>query len=634
MCSLTVPLTALLILSLAALGCLGGGTKLVYSLPAYGLVALAALFSPLHQRRGRSQPGKLCVVSSVIFFGYLLIRAHFSPVQYLARADVFLVLGSLTIYGLTASVLTGRGARLAVCGSLLLFGIAHLAVGAIQFSKGNGFQPIPFLQREGAWGIRASGFFTSPDRLAGFLEIVILLGLSLACWGRSKLWVRMLLGYATLLCVAGMLITGSRGGYLSALFGVGVFAIASLWLAGKRFPNRLGWILVASSLALVTAGIGINYLINQHWFLQSRVAAIADTTDARVILWRMALNQFMVSPVFGTGSGTLLYYARFFRDPNIVKQEPVYAHNDYLHLLAEYGAVGEAAFLLFLLAHLVAGWKAVTSRVDRNAASGVGRSNVVALGLGALSAVAAYMIHSIFDFNLHIPANAMTLAFVFGILANSGVGRVQKTDAKVRRPWPVFPVMLPILGAAMLWWGLPTWPSEYFLEQSKKASSAFDFQASIALATEGLRSERKNPYLYLFRGESEYEAGAALDGSRIPPDTRDSLLDAAVADYREGIKLFPQDRVLLLGMGQTLDELKRFDEAEPYYQDAMERDPNSAYVRCRYASHLLARGDIDGAEREFRHADEITPSIYASQGIHQIQAMREKSSHEGPQNPK
>ena len=48
-------------------------------------------------------------------------------------------------------------------------------------------------------------------------------------------------------------------------------------------------------------------------------------------------------------------------------------------------------------------------------------SSSLALVVGAAVGILALSVHSIFDFNLQIPANTLFVAFLFGILANPGV---------------------------------------------------------------------------------------------------------------------------------------------------------------------------------------------------------------------
>src|SRR5262249_39032723 len=151
------------------------------------------------------------------------------------------------------------------------------------------------------------------------------------------------------------------------------------------------------------------YLNDREW------NATSEANVDRIDLWKAAVQQFQLDPIDGTGSGTYLFYGRQFRSASI-DSDPVNVHNDYLHLLAEYGILGALGFLFFFGAHLGKGWKnyqrlgpkriAVSTRV---------LSNNLALQIGALSAIAAYIVHSTLDFNLHIPANALLLAFVFGL---------------------------------------------------------------------------------------------------------------------------------------------------------------------------------------------------------------------------
>ena len=134
-----------------------------------------------------------------------------------------------------------------------------------------------------------------------------------------------------------------------------------------------------------------------------------------------------------TGSGTYLVYGRKYRTEQM-QLDPIYAHNDYLQLLSEYGIVGAVTFLgIFFAVHWRHGWiDARRLGPKRIAISRRLASNAMAMNTGALGALAAYVVHSMFDFNLHIPANVLLLAFVFGIIANPGVTREQQSGEDVR----------------------------------------------------------------------------------------------------------------------------------------------------------------------------------------------------------
>src|SRR5690348_10145472 len=104
----------LLAVSFALIQTLIGGTRLLFSLPAYGILAVAAFVSLASVRRLRPPPDQLCLWSVAIFFGYVLMRAGFSPVRYLARPDIYSVCGSVLVYLLVACVVINARQRMFV----------------------------------------------------------------------------------------------------------------------------------------------------------------------------------------------------------------------------------------------------------------------------------------------------------------------------------------------------------------------------------------------------------------------------------------------------------------------------------------------------------------------------------------
>ncbi|MBZ5584596.1 MAG: Gfo/Idh/MocA family oxidoreductase [Acidobacteriia bacterium] len=84
------------------------------------------------------------------------------------------------------------------------------------------------------------------------------------------------------------------------------------------------------------------------------------------------------------------------------------AFTDYLQLLLELGAIG------FALAVLL-GWCVVRQAVRALAMKPAGDNRY--MGLASMGALTAISIHSFTDFNLYIPANAMLLAWIAGLIA-------------------------------------------------------------------------------------------------------------------------------------------------------------------------------------------------------------------------
>ena len=231
--------------------------------------------------------------------------------------------------------------------------MAEVVVGAIQFRSGTNFMLIPFLQRFD-YGRRASGFYVCPNHFAGLLEVLGVFCVSLVCWGRWPVWAKILFGYAGCVCYAGLALTGSRGGYVSASFSLLVFAVLTL-LVLRQAGSAIFWrSALAGAVAALVVAAALFFGFQNSRLLTSRAQTIVDPQNMRLDLWQAALAEWKTAPLLGTGSGTYLYYGRRFRNPR-VQLDPIEVHNDYLHLLAEYGAVGGALFLIFLGAHLALG---------------------------------------------------------------------------------------------------------------------------------------------------------------------------------------------------------------------------------------------------------------------------------------
>jgi tetratricopeptide (TPR) repeat protein len=301
----------------------------------------------------------------------------------------------------------------------------------------------------------------------------------------------------------------------------------------------------------------------------------------RLELWKAALEQWRLNPVFGTGSNTYMFYGRQFRSES-VQQDPIWAHNDYLHLLADYGLIGFIGMLVFVGVHL---WRGGYSfrrlGPKRVAVSPRLLSNALALNIGALAAVSSYVVHSVFDFNLHIPANLLLMAFVFGLLANDGVIRDNApATAPAGQVW--WRIALPALGVILLVQCARLLPGEYFAERARAAARDGHYLKSITLARQGIEWDRKNPDLHLYLGMARVGQGEQMRD----PRARASFYTEAIKAFEEACSLVPQEKLYVLQLAAALDGVSRFEEAEWAYYKALQLDPKSASLRRYYEGHL------------------------------------------------
>ena len=587
----------LCLLLAAALGIIQwmiGGVRLVYSFPAYAVVGLAAVLSLRSFRSPSARPSAVCLCSTVLFAGYVLLRGWTSPHPFLARPDLFMAAACLAVYLLAALFVVSTPARTGVVYALLGIAVAHVGVGAMQFTGGDDFMLLGF-KHAVVYGTRAHGMLVNPNHLSGFLNALALFVVSFLLWGRRELPAKLLLGYLLLVCLLGIGITGSRGGYLSLIAGLLVFGGVSLW--GLRFcrPARFSPALLAAAAALFLLLGGAIYSMEQSSMLHQRLLQIGDTSaNARRCNWLSTLDQFRVAPVFGTGAGSYLSYGRLFRRPQF-QGDPQHAYGDYLELLAEYGAVGAALGAFFLLAHLRCGVQTVRAVSVKRLTNmyGPARSDTLAVTLGALGAVAALLAHSVVDFNMHLPGNALLFAFIFGILGSPGITQSADGVPPASRVELGARGVLGLAGGVLLLVILFQYPAELASERAARALDANDAPALLRLSALAVQKKPANPYPYFYQGEAFRATAAALPHG----DSRESYLNEAIAAYRKGLQWFPEDENLWVRLGQCLDSAHRLPEAEEAYDNAIAWDPNLGILYVYYAAHLERTGDTEGARR-------------------------------------
>jgi len=610
-------------LALVTLQVLIGGVKLVYSLPAYAVLGLAGLATLGGIRRQPSaRPIAACLATAALLGGYILWRSWNSPVDYLARTDFSMMLGAILVYALTAISVVSPKFRIGLLWSVFGVAVVHAVISVVQFKEKQNFMLLPWIFRSD-YGYRGSGFYICPNHLAGLLEMIALLAVSVAIWGRGRPWVRILAGWVALSSVVGLAVTGSRGGYLSFVSGLAVLVLLTIvvihqvkrrWFWRTTFFALLGFSLVVGGAVVA---------MRKSADLERRLGQVWDPSNMRLYMWEAALKAYELNPITGVGSGTYLYYGRHFRS-HTVQNDPQHVHNDYLELLTEYGWLGCALFSTFFIAHLAAGFLGVVGVVrSRLRPMHATRSNELALLVGTLAALAALAVHSVIDFNLHIPANTLFCAFLFGLLANprSPVGE-EFLHGRIEGLW--LRLVPPVVGAGLVVFAAPRIRGEYYGERARMALRDQMNPEAAHYAEQALARDQRNPNFYYYLGEAKHNL-AMLERD---PEKQYKLHTEAARLFAAGLQQFPSDLQLLLKLGRTLDNLKRFEEAEGVFQLAVNADPNFCNVYAYYGFHCFLQHRLIRAERLYRRAIELGDTTIAPLGLKDIVLYRERAAEE------
>jgi O-antigen ligase len=250
------------------------------------------------------------------------------------------------------------------------------------------------------------GPYVNRNHFAGFAELIIPIALVPLVLGRVRRERLALVGLFAAVPIIALLLSASRGGIVSFAVEIAVL-IALLLLRRIRGQNLL--VVGALVLAVVMAAswIGVRQVVER--FSGTRTADI--TSSKRASMRRDTWRIFLDHPVLGTGLGTLPMvfppYDSLF-DDKIVN----HSHNDYLEILADSGILGGICCAWFLMVLFTEGLKGLAAQ---------GNSLGGTLNLCGLMGCSGFLIHSLVDFNLHIPANALP----FFVTAHLATVRVQ-----------------------------------------------------------------------------------------------------------------------------------------------------------------------------------------------------------------
>jgi tetratricopeptide (TPR) repeat protein len=321
----------------------------------------------------------------------------------------------------------------------------------------------------------------------------------------------------------------------------------------------------------------------------------------RALMWSGTFKMIRDAPLLGTGVGSWQWFYQRHKDPRI-RSEPDYTHNDYLNLTSDYGLVGAGIMLVVFGCFFRHAW-----RVARAGQTSEQR----AFAAGAMTSVIAILAHSWFDFNLHIPSNALLLAGILGFTAAIADPARRVPD----KPAP--PASRYILGAAMIGicvlgvrFFVPTLLAYHHTDLGNGAKIALNYTAAFAHYERASALDPTYPKPHIKVGEIHL---SSANWRRAPAkaNERREFAHKAVQAYERALALNPYQAFVLANKGRA-HELAGEDElALQSYQRAIAIAPCNAYAHyllgCYYREHgeeEKALEAFDKAARFFHYADE------------------------------
>lgn len=307
--------------------------------------------------------------------------------------------------------------------AVVLSGLLQAVIGAVLFSTGASYR----LFFSEVIHDRVKGMFVYHNHMAGYMEICLSVGIGLmlarlggpSAGGRGwkgklagaidfMLSPKMRLRLMLVVMVIALVLTRSRmgnSGFFAAMLIVGTLAIV---LSRKTAPKTVALIasLIIIDVLVIGTWIGLEKVVDrvQETALMTEGGGREESLELRQDAAAHAFDLVRDFPVFGTGAGS--FYGAYLRYRTPREGYFDHAHNDYVELAADFGLLGLGLLGGFVISTLVAGVRVLVQR----------RSSLPrGIAFGTLMAMVALIIHSTVDFNLQIPANALTLVVVMAM---------------------------------------------------------------------------------------------------------------------------------------------------------------------------------------------------------------------------
>jgi len=334
--------------------------------------------------------------------------------RFATRIELSLLLSVVILMFVTAQFFRTLNDLRGLAWFMMILGFAVAGLGILQHLTFNGKL---YWFRELRYGGIPFGPYVNRNHFAGFAELVLPMSLVPLLTGRVRRERLIIVGILAVIPLSALILSASRGGIISLGAELAFLLVVLVWRrAGSRQLFAGGVVLVVAFITV--SWLGVHEVIARFSAMQSLEVTEGKRAAMRSGTWRIFLDH----PVLGTGLGTLqqVYppYESLY-DGKIVN----HTHNDYLEALAETGAVGGFCCAWFLGVVFFGALRILQSG---------DRSFLSTLRLCGFTGCWGLLVHSMVDFNLHIPANLL-LFLLMGLLTTMEITETTPTATRIGR---------------------------------------------------------------------------------------------------------------------------------------------------------------------------------------------------------
>lgn len=515
------------------------------------------------------------ILAGLMFLAYVVARipGAISPYEAMLRA---LMIGAGWASYVVVANLAGRSNRWKwIVGVVLVFAAMNGAYAWTQHLQGS--RSVLWTERDISYGMRMGGTYVCPNHFANLLAMAVALAVGVLAAPDVGWTLKVIAAYAGVIIPWPLVLSQSRSGVACA--------IAAPLLTGGLIAARRG------TKPLITALLGLLVLalliVAVVWTraddLRGRLERSPEDWQMRAEMWRGTIRMIQDAPMWGHGGGSFhLIDGRYVQ--LLPGRAAVHAHNDYLHVGAEYGLVGLALALISGGA-MVGGLMRIALRSRHEKAA--------RLTAGALGMLAAALAQSLVDFNLHIFGNSMTLLVAIGAVTSVSHATGELPN-RFPPPWVgrVVAGIGAVFAATAIALSIRAFGAYVWVQYVAERALERGDEAAAMRAAE--RAQAWDPHAW---APLLIRADVTLRRAQTETDSirRQTMLNEAATLCDEGLRRNPREpgfahlRAQIVALqGDNAAALKAFQQLVADY-------PNRPYFHIRLAAQLERMGRLDEA---------------------------------------
>jgi O-antigen ligase len=562
--------------------CLGGylaQTMAIFGPVVLGLGAAAfALwaFTPGPERRVLN----LAALLPVPFLAYALAgTVGWAPAEWLAWREWLLWFQMWLVFVIVLHFGRSRAHTGVIVGSFALLVVVGFGMAVYQRFSDPHWIMLGRRQSAQFWG-RSSGMFGIPNSFAGLLGLTVPVCLTLLFSRAVRPGVKIVCAWIGGLGLVALVLTVSRGAWL----GLALALVSWPLVVARRWMKKLVGVAVVA--LLLGGGLAVLYRANAD--IRQRLEPFFDGRFelSRPKIWSTSVRIWEDHPWMGLGPGSFVVAFDRYRPPQF-HDAPLWAHNDYLNTLVDYGAIGLLLWGGAGLAVMILGWRAI-QRSRRTGAVATTPFGLTKWKLGLWLGLLAFALHLAVDFHTKIPALAYAAAIVMALMLREEPGLERRVPRAIAWAAGTAIALLALFLAVRVAW--PAYRAEGLRWEARRAIDRYATCPSgdlrpLARASQSalIRAVRIDPSNAQAWADLAYATTLA-----VAPENRVAAGHAAELAADRALALCPSVAEFWVRKGAALDLQRGRPEAEDCFKQATMLAPNSGRWWYHYAYHLQA----------------------------------------------